>query len=175
MITSRHLERSEIQEIWTIDRSEVIEAMYYVEEGHLVLKPEYYNMQGWPPGESEKYTPQLEACYDQGGWFWGLFDHKELIGVAVLGSRLIGKARDKIQLKFLHISQAYRSQGFGKRLFQQAQAEAARRGAKQLYISAIPSEHTINFYLRLGCRVTTDIDPELFALEPDDIHLECDV
>jgi hypothetical protein len=27
----------------------------------------------------------------------------------------------------------------------------------------------------LGCRVTTHPDPELLALEPEDIHLECDV
>jgi hypothetical protein len=44
-----------------------------------------------------------------------------------------------------------------------------------LYISATPSENTINFYLRSGCRVTAQLDPELFALEPKDIHLECDV
>lgn len=45
-------------------------------------------------------------------------------------------------------------------------------GAKKLYISATPSENTINYYLRLGCILATEIDPELITLEPEDIHLE---
>lgn len=76
---------------------------------------------------------------------------------------------------FLHVSQAYRGQGLGKRLFELSKEEARQRGAKRLYISATPSEHTIDFYLRLGCTVTQELDAELFALEPEDIHLEFDV
>jgi len=60
----------------------------------------------------------------------------------------------------------------GRRLFEMAKVEANQREAKRLYISATPSEHTINFYLRLGCTVTRQPDPELFMLEPEDIHLE---
>jgi len=63
----------------------------------------------------------------------------------------------------------------GRRLFELAKATAREQGAKQLYISATPSENTVNFYLRLGCRVTAQPDPELLELEPKDIHLECDV
>ncbi len=44
--------------------------------------------------------------------------------------------------------------------------------ARQLYISATPSENTINFYLRLGCVVTPEPNVDLLELEPDDIHLE---
>ncbi len=32
----------------------------------------------------------------------------------------------------------------------------------------------VNFYLRLGCTVAAEPDPELFELEAEDIHLECD-
>lgn len=42
-------------------------------------------------------------------------------------------------------------------------------------ISAAPSEHsehTVHFYLRCGCAVTLDPDPELYALEPEDIRFE---
>jgi hypothetical protein len=44
-----------------------------------------------------------------------------------------------------------------------------------MYISATPSEHTVDFYMRLGCRLAAEPDPELYAFEPEDIHLECDV
>lgn len=175
MITGRTLKRDEIQAIWRIDRREVIDAIYYLEHGNLVLKSAHFDMRGWPPGEAEKYTPLLEECHDQGGWFYGLFDDGQLIGVAVLENRFIGLNQDQLQLKFLHVSQAYRGQGWGRQLFQLAQAEARQRGANQLYISATPSEHTIGFYLSLGCQITAVPDPELFALEPEDIHLVCAV
>jgi GNAT superfamily N-acetyltransferase len=175
MISGRNLSKDEIEEIWTIDRSEVIEAVYYYENSMLVLKREHYTMRGWPPGEAERYTPVLEACYDQGGWFYGLYDNHSLVGVAVLESRFIGMPRDQLQLKFLHISSLYRGQGLGKQLFDIAVSEAIQRGAKHLYISATPSENTIHFYIHLGCKINPEPDPDLFALEPEDIHLVYDL
>ncbi len=50
MIITRELRRDEIAQIWKIDRREVIENVYYLENGALILKPEHYDMQGWPPG-----------------------------------------------------------------------------------------------------------------------------
>ena len=172
-MTARELIREEIEQIWTIDRSEVIDNVYYYEDGDLVLKPEHYDMHGWPPGEAEHYTLMLLDCHDRGGWFYGLFDGAHLIGVAILGSRFIGTGKDQLQLKFLHVSNGYRGQGWGKKLFKLARDKAREKGAKRLYISATPSEHTINFYRSLGCIVTDELDPELYELEPEDIHLEC--
>ena len=68
MIDFRLLRREEIEKVWTIDRSEVIEGVYYLENDRLVLKPEHYNVKGWPPGETEKYTPSwLSATTGAGG------------------------------------------------------------------------------------------------------------
>lgn len=172
MINGRELKRHEIKRIWAIDRREVIDAVYYLEDGALVLKPEYWNMQGWPPGEEEQYTPILDEAFDAGGWFYGVFEGPALVGVAVLDGRPIGRHADALQLKLLHVGRLHRDQGLGRQLFDLAAAEARQRGARRLYISATPSEHTINFYLRLGCTVTSEPDPALFALEPEDIHLE---
>ncbi len=168
----RLLQRNEIPLIWQIDRREVIEKVYYLRDGKLVLEPEHYDMQGWPPGEAEQYTPILLDCYERGGFFWGAFENDKLIGVAILESKFIGSQHGTLQLKFLHVSRDCRGQGLGARLFNLAVEKAKELGAKKLYISATPSEHTVNTYLRLGCALTTEIDPELFALEPDDIHLE---
>ena len=172
MLVERKLRRDEIDQIWSIDRREVIENIYILVDGELTLKPDYYDVRGWPPGEAETYTPLLIDCYDRGGWFHGVFEDGRLAAVAILESKLIGAPRDMLQLKFLHVSRAYRGQGLGRRLFEMAKVEANQREAKRLYISATPSEHTIDFYLRLGCTVTRQPDPELFALEPEDIHLE---
>lgn len=168
----RLLQRDEIPLLWQIDRREVIENIYYLREGKLVLEPEHYDMQGWPPGEAEHYTSILLDCYDRGGFFWGAFENDKLIGVSILESKFIGSRQDILQMKFLHVSRDCRGQGVGAKLFSIAVEKAKELGAKKLYISATPSEHTVNYYLRLGCVLATEIDPELFALEPEDIHLE---
>jgi predicted N-acetyltransferase YhbS len=175
MLTGRLLVREEICHLWDIDRREVIDNIYYWENGGLVLKPEHYDMQGWPPGEADLYTPILEDCFDRGGWFYGFFEDDRLVGMAVLDSKFIGPHQDLLQLKQLHVSSARRGRGLGRQLFELAKAEARARGARGLYISATPSEHTINFYLRLGCTPTAHPDPDLLALEPEDIHLECGI
>jgi predicted N-acetyltransferase YhbS len=168
----RLLQRAEIPLIWQIDRREVIDHVYYLRDGKLILEPEHYDMQGWPPGEAEHYTPILLDCYDRGGIFWGVFESDKLIGVTILESKFIGAQQDTLQLKFLHTSHDFRKQGLGTRLFHLAVEKAKALGAKKLYISATPSEHTVNYYMRLGCVLAKEVDPELFALEPEDIHFE---
>jgi predicted N-acetyltransferase YhbS len=172
MIFERQLHSDEIDQIWSIDRREVINKLYKIENGELVLYPDHYDMQGWPPGEAELYTTLLIDCYNRGGWFEGFFDENRLVAVAILDIKFIGEQKDMLQLKFLHVSQDYRHQGLGKQLFEKAKTAARQKGAMKLYISATPSENTIKFYLNLGCRVTPEPDPELYALEPEDIHLE---
>jgi len=168
----RPLQRDELLEIWTIDRAELVECVYYLEDGRLVPKPETYDMPGWPRGEAEHYAPVLQDCFDRGGTFLGAFDGGSLVGAAVLENCFIGMAGDQLQLKFLHVSRAYRGQRLGRILFEKMVERARRLGAGKLYISATPSENTIDFYHHLGCRLAAEIDADLLALEPDDIHLE---
>lgn len=132
LISGKEPSRDEIQQVWQIDRSEVIENIYNHENGRLVLKPEHFHITGWPPGEGELYTPLLLDCFDRGGWFYSLFEEAALIGVAVLESQFIGKNKDLLQLKFMHLSDAYRKHGLGHRLFELARAKAREKSAKGL-------------------------------------------
>ena len=174
MLISRNLRREEIEQVWNIDRSEVVDNIYRFANGTLVLRPHHLDVPGWPPGAAKKTTPILHDCFDRGGWFYGAFEGGGLVGVVVLDNKRIGKYKDQLQLKFLHVSRSYRNSGLGTQLFERARTAARERGARRLYISATPSENTVNFYLRLGCAVTAEPDPELLELEPEDIHLECD-
>jgi predicted N-acetyltransferase YhbS len=167
----RRLERGEIEQIWSIDRSEVIDHVYYLRDGELVLEPEHYDMAGWPPGEEDRYQPILDDCFDRGGALWGAFDGSRLAAAAILESRFIGKKRDQLQLKFLHVSRPYRGTGLGRVLFVQAVEKARELGAGSIYISATPSANTVDFYRHLGCVLTPEVDPALYELEPEDIHL----
>ena len=174
-MTIKELQRDEVQQVWSIDRSEVIDNIYHHESGQLVLRPEHRDMKGWPAGQAESYGPWLLDCFNDGGSFFGAFEDGRLVGVVVVENRFIGRAKDQLQLKFLHVSRGHRKTGLGRRLFEQAVSRAREHGARRLYISSIPSENTVEFYLHLGCRVTDQVDPALFEAEPDDIHMEFDV
>jgi len=171
----RELARDEIGDVWSIDRAEVIDQVYRCKNGELALETEHHDVKGWPSGEPEHYGPILLDCFDHGGTVYGAFDGAELIGAAVLESRFIGRAEDQLQLKFLHVGRRHRYAGLGSTLFEKSVSRARELGARRLYVSATPSANTVRFYLHRGCRVTDDVDPTLFALEPEDIHLELDV
>jgi predicted N-acetyltransferase YhbS len=172
-LVRRRLRREELGLLWTIDRRELVERIYDLRDGTLVLRPDFYDIPGWPPGEPEKAMPWLEASFDRGGVFLGVFDRARLVGAAVIDNRRLGAAGDLVQLSFLHVGRDHRRLGLGTELFEAAQQIAAGFGAAGLYVSATPSENTIDFYRRRGCRVTPDPDPGLLAKEPEDIHLEC--
>ena len=173
-LSERQLKRDEVALVWTIDRTELIENVYHLIDGVLELRPERYDMKGWPRGEPEKALPSLLDCFDEGGWFRGAFDETLLVGAAILENRFIGKDKDQLQLKFLHVSSKFRGKGLGRGLFEEARAEARARGARRMYVSATPSQNTIDFYIRSGCVLCREPDPELYALEPEDIHLLCE-
>ena len=175
MITGRLLSADELERIAEIDRSEVIERIYYAEPDGLVARAERYDMRGWPSGNVDGIVADLRTCHAQGGWIYGLFGGDRLIGVAAVDTRRFGPRQEMLQLLLMHVSQPYRDQGLGTRLFGAACAQARARGARRLYVSATPSEHTVHFYLARGCCVTDEPDPELFALEPEDIHMVCDL
>lgn len=171
----RPLRRAEIESIWTIDRRELIERIYELRDGVLLLRDAPFDVPGWPPGEAEGHTPALYACFDRGGDFTAAFDGERLVGIAALDRRAVATRPDLLQLLLLHVSRDYRHRGLGARPFRHAQERARLWGAAGLYVSATPTENTIRFYLGLGCTVMAQPDPQLFAEEPEDIHLECAV
>jgi ribosomal protein S18 acetylase RimI-like enzyme len=77
----------------------------------------------------------------------------------------------ELQLAFLHVGREYRRCGIARRLFRGLREAALRRGALRLYVSATPSESALGFYRSLGARLADPVDPDLFAREPEDVHL----
>ena len=168
----RAVKRNEIEEIRIIDRSEIINQIYYYKNSKLILKNEYYNVTGWEPNNIERNINNLYELYDRGGSFLGLFQKERIVGVIALECKFIGSNNDQLQVVFLHIDNNYRKQGYGKILMNQTKERAKELGAKKLYISATPSKNTVDFYMHLGCKLTSEINADLFQLEPYDIHLE---
>ncbi|WP_186031654.1 GNAT family N-acetyltransferase [Burkholderia gladioli] len=171
-LAGRLLARDELPLVWTIDRREIIHHMYVLRDGALQLVPEFHDVDGWPEGEAEHYTPLLLDCHDRGGWCLGSFEGARLVAAVIVDSRPIGANGELRQLKFLHVSRDWRGCGLGEQLYREAAAQALAMGAARLYVSATPSQGTIDFYLRLGFTPSASPDPALYALEPEDLHLE---
>lgn len=102
--------------------------------------------------------------------------------LALENGRVIGFVAMKKQLTdgymildMMHVSAGHRGNGLGRRLFDIAKAEAAKAGAKALYISACSSEETIAFYMAMGAFVTPDPIKEIADDEPFDLQMICRV
>ena len=67
----------------------------------------------------------------------------------------------------------YRDGGIGGALIEKIMGEARARGAKNLYISAANSQHTVEFYLRKGAVQATEVQdiPNAGWAGTADIHL----
>lgn len=168
----RSLSREEITKLIQIDRTESVDHIYYMRNGTLTLEEEHWDVSDWSPSDKQRRIAGLQALYDEGATFFGALDGSILAGMSVLEHRPVRSGIARLNLAGMWVGCQYRGKGVGQTLFGFAADEARRRGAKALYVSATPSERTIRFYTSLGCQLTTLIDPHLYALEPEDIHLE---
>jgi ribosomal protein S18 acetylase RimI-like enzyme len=171
------MQPGEIERIAELDRSEHITHAYKIRRGVLTRTEVDWEVPNWSSeGEGEHSLFQQQAfCrshLERGGVLLGAFKNDLLTGAAVVRPKM---REDMAQLAFLHVSQGFRRQGIAKKLFQQACEIARSAGAHQIYVSATPSGSAVGFYLAQGCRLAETVDPSLYALEPDDIHLTLDL
>ena len=78
----------------------------------------------------------------------------------------MGAVGDQMQLAYLYVSRTYRGRGVGMRLFEAAASFAREAGAQALYVSATPTENTVDFYLNRGCVLAPEPDPALRPPSP---------
>ena len=74
MIAPVLLQPQQLDRLWDIDRSEIIDTLYRLQDGKLQSYAEYYDVRGWDPHDRETYTPIHAACFDRGGAFFALFE-----------------------------------------------------------------------------------------------------
>ena len=56
-------------------------------------------------------------------------------------------------------------------LIQEVLQLAKEFGASDLYVSSIPTKNSVDFYRNHGFKLAEEVHPELFELEPEDIHM----
>ena len=172
-IQYRQLDQDQIKFIKRIDRAETVDKVYHLREGQLVLEDEHFEISNdwWQSEEVVKsIRPRVEKIAEEGGYILGAFDERRIVGICALDSRFYRKNRLNVDIMF--VNRRYRGKGIGTHLMKMLKEEAINREAKHLYVSATPSENTVNFYMGLKFKVAKKPEPELFEREPEDIHLE---
>ncbi|WP_293915761.1 MULTISPECIES: GNAT family N-acetyltransferase [unclassified Sphingobacterium] len=171
----RTLDKDEIFRIKEIDRSEEIAELYIYRNGSLLLIPHRETVSGFDPAELREITERQLKLISIGGVVYGAFDQEKLVGVASVEYKPRGVKQNYRKMDILYVSHAYQGKGTGRQLLNACKKSASDFGADKLYISAIPTRNTIDFYLKNGAILTTELDKELFTAEPQDIHLEMDL
>lgn len=170
-IQYRELHRSELQKFRDIDRREEVFHIYYHRNGSLVLEEEYYDVPHWTEAQQDEFIHHLRNLYDAGGTVFGAFEQETCVGMASLASRFLGPNQELLNLNGFWVSQASRQQGVATTLLQMTIDKAKELGGKGLYVSATPSKNTVEYYMNRGFQLADVVDPQLFELEPEDIHL----
>ena len=162
---------AELPHLDEIDRSEVIEALYRVERGALVKHDKRVDVPAWLPGDGDHSVGKMRAFAAEhlaaGAEGIMVLAGDKLRGIALVGYRI---APDTAQLALLHVSREARRMGVARELCRRCYDLARARGARQIYVSATPSDSAVGFYQAEGFRPTTP-DQALLALEPEDIHM----
>lgn len=171
----RCLRENEIHLIKEIDRSEEIFEVYKLHDNKLILVPSYELVTGFTDSEINQVLSRQYRIVEDDGKIIGAFHDELLVGVGSIENKKRGTPPAYCKMDILYVSNRYRNMNIGKTITDACRMEAKRIGAQHLYISATPSKNTIDFYLKLGAILAAKVDQELFALEPDDIHLELTV
>ena len=175
--TIRWMEAEELSLMSQIDRSEVIRTGY-LQQGEALKKLEVnWDSPAWTSeGDGEhSVAAQIRFCrehLDRGGRLVGAFDGSRLAGIGVITPQI---RPGLAQLAYLHVSRTYRRRNIGSRLAAAMISLARESGARRMYVSAVPSGSAVGFYLQLGFRPVNDPLPDLYALEPEDIHMVMDL
>lgn len=167
----RRLTQQEVDSVWQIERREIVQYVYVMENDRLVLCQQFYDTRDWPEGEPEAYAPVLQECFATGGVFIGAFEGEDLVGVSVMDSRPVTDYPELHQLCFFHVSHGWRGQGVASELYGRTVTVAKEMGVRGFYISATSTQRTVEFYLSRGAELSLPPDRRLYEKEPDDIHL----
>lgn len=172
-ITYRWMSPSEINRIAEIDRSELVRVGYVLQSGRLEKisvdwdVPGFYSI--WEGNHSVyEQLRFVETHLRAGGMMIGGFYNQTMVGVGVVTPNI---RPGVAQLAYLHVSNGFRRQGIGTSLVQAMIEVALQLGASSMYVSATPSGSAIGFYSSCGFVPVAQPVPELYELEPEDIHM----
>jgi GNAT superfamily N-acetyltransferase len=173
-ITDPRLGAADLARIAEIDRTERIERLYVQDGTRLEERLGDWSAPAWfTEGEGEhsvaRQRAECERYLASGGVALGAFVDAHLVGIGIVRPH----TRPGIaQCAFLHVSNGHRGSGIGSGLIGELERVAWEHGDTARVVSATPSYNTVRFYLRRGFEPTSDPLPELYELEPEDVHMQ---
>jgi GNAT superfamily N-acetyltransferase len=169
----RLLERRELSRVREIDRTETIRGRYVQRDETLELQAGDWSAPPWDldgagPHSVAALHAMLDSTMERGATALGAFAGARL---AALGLVLPHVRPRVAQLVALYVNADERGHGVGGRLCDELERVARDAGDAEMVVSATPSENTVRFYLGRGFAPTAEPLPELYDLEPEDIHM----
>jgi N-acetylglutamate synthase-like GNAT family acetyltransferase len=168
VVTIQRLELDELLGVYDIDMTESGDILYRVVEGRLEPVSKDWHR---PPRTKQRWDEMIarwRGILEGGGEAWGAFETKRMVAIAVLRYRL---TEDMAELAALFVSRPYRHRGIARELLQSVLGRAKGSGAARIYVSATPSASAVGFYQSLGFGLAEHVNAELYALEPEDVHM----
>lgn len=112
-------------------------------------------------------TEFLRQQICRGGTVLGAYDNDVLVGFCSVDGKILGKTAKYVNLTMLFVDDEYKRKGIGKTLFEEICKYASLGGADKMFISAIPSIDTIDFYFSMGCMDASEVVEEFVDSEND--------
>ncbi len=147
----------------SFNRQQKITKIYVKKDEKYVLK-EQPGIIDWSLDKKREVTHDL-ICSNYISYF--ALEGDRIVGFMSIVKKLISK---RMILDVIQVDKDFRGQGIGRILWGKAVKEARLNGASELYISACPSEETINFYKAMGADVTDNSILSIANDEPDDLQ-----
>ena len=172
-IAYRRLVAADLVRIGEIDRTEQIDTLYVQNGRRVETRSGDWGARAWlTEGQSEhSVAHQIAECERHlaaGAIALGAFADDRLVGIGLVTPHI---RPGTAQLAFLHVSNGYRSRGIGGHLNDELERLARERGDTTMVVSATPSLNTVRFYRRRGFEPMSSPLPELYVLEPEDVHM----
>ena len=129
-------------------------------------------VEDWDDEKKRQVINGLCKDIEDGGYVLGAYHHCKLIGFASVRANIFGDTHQYAELSMMHVSNGFRGQGIGKRLFKDICVKARQLGAKKLYISANPAEDSVAFYQKAGCVDAIAVNCRILENAPFDYQFE---
>jgi ribosomal protein S18 acetylase RimI-like enzyme len=157
----------------SFDRYQVTNQVYYkdTEKEQYRLKYDQF-VEQWDAEKKKQVIADLYRSITLNGFVAAAFLEVEMIGFANVEGETFGTLHSYRELTYIHVSNNFRNQGIGRKLFQLCCEKAKSKGTDKLYIAAHPSVETQHFYRSVGCVYAKEINQNILEREPLDIQLE---
>lgn len=170
----RRLDAADLDRIGEIDRTERIETIYVQHGARLEGRAGDWSATPWSSeGEGEHSVAHQRAECERylaaGALGLCAVESERLVGIGIVTPHV---RPGVAQLAFLHVSHGHRRQGVGGHLAAALERLAREHGDTMMVVSSTPSENAVRFYLGRGFEPMAEPFPELYGLEPEDVHMQ---